>query len=402
VRTRVLLHALAPLGALAAPLAAGCGTIASPNYGQPLDGGRDGATPPPWDGAQRYEAGAPFDAGLIAPPGDDAGSTAGDAGGTAQSPGLPFDVSADEQWTWVDVPGARCGNGSPTGIGVNFTPHSDQLLIFLEGGGACWDADSCWGIIPEATNLNTGYDRAAWDTDLQRVLLPMQRGDATNPFRAMQMAYVPYCTGDVHSGDNVVTYTYFGIDHPTYFVGGRNLAIYLARLAATFPDVRHVWIAGDSAGGFGAAFNLGRVREAFPRARVDVLDDSGQPIQPDPARWRLWRAAWNLHMPADCAWCGDQVSDLVEYYLTRYRDSRFGLISYTHDAVISTFMNLSSSLFNQELMQAADQVDHGWPNAHYFLIDGSLHVGLLGASPALVTWLQQMVNDDPAWTSVRP
>ena len=46
-------------------------------------------------------------------------------------------------WTWIDVPGTSCGDGSRTGIGVN-PGDGPGLIVFLNGGGACFDHVSCF------------------------------------------------------------------------------------------------------------------------------------------------------------------------------------------------------------------------------------------------------------------
>ena len=38
----------------------------------------------------------------------------------------PFGTPA-HTWTWVDLPGMTCGDGTPTGIGVNAAPESDDV-----------------------------------------------------------------------------------------------------------------------------------------------------------------------------------------------------------------------------------------------------------------------------------
>src|SRR4051794_5674614 len=52
------------------------------------------------------------------------------------------DASADQPlttpldtWTFLPIDGAKCGNGTPTGIGVNRSTQSRDLVIMLEGGG---------------------------------------------------------------------------------------------------------------------------------------------------------------------------------------------------------------------------------------------------------------------------
>src|SRR5665213_22412 len=62
-----------------------------------------------------------------------------DAGGRDAAPTVPpLDASA-AAWTWVDVPGSACADGTATGFAINPAPApSKGTLIFLEGGGACW------------------------------------------------------------------------------------------------------------------------------------------------------------------------------------------------------------------------------------------------------------------------
>ena len=138
---------------------------------------------------------------------------------------------------WIDIPGTTCADGSPTGIGVK--PHQiarTDLLIFLEGGGACWDANSCWGLAPESVYITGGYGAAQLAADPQiPVMLPFDRGNMSNPFRNMNWVYIPYCTGDVQAGDNIITYTLAGIDHVTHHVGYRNLSIDLQHIVVLRP-----------------------------------------------------------------------------------------------------------------------------------------------------------------------
>jgi hypothetical protein len=332
-----------------------------------------------------------------------ADAAAADAGAPPTDLGPPI-VAPANQWTWVDVPGSRCANGAPTGFGINPTADPTTLLIFLQGGGACWDALTCLGPVSTSFYVGTGYDRVAFATDVLRpVMLPLQRANPGNPWRQMNMVYVPYCTGDVHAGDRVAHYNLLGREADFHHVGARNLDLFLARIRATWPAVRRVWLAGDSAGGFGVALNMDRVQRALPAARVDVVDDSGPPIEVDAARWRAWRTAWNLQLPAGCpASCGDNIGAIAEHVRATYPDHRFGLISYSHDAIISTFVGIDALTFNRRLTTVLDRMDSAWAQGRYFVVPGLLHVGFATPTPALSQWLQAMVFDDPRWASVRP
>src|SRR5215472_8194264 len=77
------------------------------------------------------------------PPARDAGVDAGqvaDAGVGSGDAGLPGTVGT---WTWIPIAGSMCASGSAAGFGVNPSGAGDDLLIYLEGGGACWNQGSC-------------------------------------------------------------------------------------------------------------------------------------------------------------------------------------------------------------------------------------------------------------------
>ncbi|MBA3502034.1 MAG: DUF4215 domain-containing protein, partial [Deltaproteobacteria bacterium] len=42
-------------------------------------------------------------------------------------------------WQYFDIPGTTCIDGTTAGFSVNFNPSSTKLVIFLEGGGACFN-----------------------------------------------------------------------------------------------------------------------------------------------------------------------------------------------------------------------------------------------------------------------
>lgn len=353
---------------------------------------------PPADEGPALDAGARLDVVTVDAPTADVARDAGYV--LPDAPRIEAPLGA---WTWVDVPGARCANGRQTGFGVNLSDDPTQLLIFLQGGGACWDATTCVGPVSTSFFVATGYGRTEFNLDVLRApMLPLQRWNPANPFRAMNAVYVPYCTGDVHAGTRVVRYRGLLGEQDFYHVGARNLDLFLQRIAVTFPRVRRVWLVGDSAGGFGSALNMDRVQRALPWSRVDVLDDSGPPVQPAGDRWSQWRAQWGVEFPVGCTTCGDDIQSVADFLRDRYPDHRFGLISYSYDAIISTFMGLDGITFHNRLTSFTDHMGHTWTNGRSFVIPGVLHVGLATSTPALQRWIQAMITDDPSWASVSP
>jgi len=357
---------------------------------------------------------------------------AGDEGAPVIDPDtFPFekgdkiDGLTEGEWKWVPFPDSSCANGTPTGIGVNLGT-SKRLLVFLEGGGACWNALTCY-TLQTASFISKPFDEEAFRTRISSVggsLL--DRGLEDNPFKDDSFVYVPYCTGDVHAGN--VEAEYDGT--PTRHVGRRNFEAFLARIVPTFEDVERVVLSGSSAGGFGAALNFWRAQYAFgPNVRVDLLDDSGPPFPASKMEYfEDWKAAWKLEeaVPPGCDACKTELANALPYYLTKYPASRFALLSYTRDNVIAQFYALSGADFEAGLLDLVT-ASFGRSNAAAFIVPGNKHtmLGNLsivtgaessapdGGTPdgddagapgvngtALSAWLSQMVGDHPEWKTV--
>jgi hypothetical protein len=303
---------------------------------------------------------------------------------------------------------AVCGNGTGTGLGVNLTTRSSRVLLFLMGGGACWDGGTCY-LLHTAANFD-GYGEAEFTSEIRDVgsLEIFDRENANNPFRDYSYVFVPYCTGDVHDGRALQFLNSSGAARATFFMGARNMEVYLRRLVPTFASAERVILAGSSAGGFGAALNWDRVQTAFGNVRVDVLDDSGPPI--DGERYATWASAWNLQFDASCTECRTSPGAAIDFYATRFATEtrRFALLSYLQDGTISGFYGYTGQEFEDALeMLTMTRIEpRSW--IHYFYIPGNDHVLLtnldtVGANgTTLRVFVHQLGPVDPAWSSVHP
>lgn len=361
---RSLLRA-APLGLLGF-LAAACGSSSSSPTG--TDSGSDAKVK-----ADASEAGthdADHDTGKT---GHDAGHDAGvDVGaggsdaGDAESMDAPFDASGykpvdggdavltqvtPETWTWVPFAGARCRDGSTTGIGINFNPASTNLVIFLEGGGACFNGLTC------STNPSkfgpadfSGRFPSASDGGTPQTGNGILDRNQANPVKDWSFVYVPYCTGDIHAGNNP-SVTVPNVPGTQAFVGYNNVDLYLQRIVPTFKTATQVLLTGISGGGFGAAANYFHVQRAFGAVPVDLIDDSG-PWMEDPylpvCIQDEVRSLWNLDstLGADCAGhCNDPYRfflDFAQYGLTKFPQRQLGLIEATDDGTITEFFGFGA------------------------------------------------------------
>jgi hypothetical protein len=313
------------------------------------------------------------------------------------------------QWTFVPFDDAFCADGSTTGIGVNPGDPGGRLVIYLMGGGACWDELTCYQV-KTASHIEGGYGPAEFQTDkgLLGAAAFFDRNDATNPFRNDSWVFVPYCTGDVHSGSNPNA-SYGG--RATKHVGFENMAAYLKRIVPTFPNPTRVILSGSSAGGFGALANWWQTQQAFGTVRVDLIDDSG-PTLPAPylaeSIEQTWRNAWNLDAatPPGCTDCVNNIDAIVGFYGAQLPGHRAALLSYTQDAVISAFFQIPGTEVELGLGAIADLMApfDVW---RHFYVTGSTHTVFFTPQVeqngvSVKAFITQMVTDDPAWATVQP
>jgi len=378
--------------------AVGCGSSGTP--GTNGDGGPDSGHP---------------DAGPSSP--DSGGVDGGGDGGLAAlfdgGPPQGAAITAPANtWTWVDFPGSACDDGSTTGVGVNISSTGSNVILYFEGGGACWDYQSCFV-------LNTAVHGPFGQTQFNGVIANFtgtifDRTLTQNPFKDFSYVYIPYCTGDVHAGNNIITYSSGGTSRTYHHVGHVNALAYLERLGPTFATPGKVVVSGSSAGGGGVMSNYAFARAYWPTTPMYFLDDSLPFFEAGAVgagEVSAWEASWNL-APLITQVCGaDCLTDLSLMYprlRSRFPADRMALLSSEQDGVISQYYFLTGPQFQTDLNALATQV-LGPAQVHTFFVNGSTHTMLYNpgsfattGSVALLTWLTQMTTDDPNWTSVGP
>ena len=218
--------------------------------------------------------------------------------GTSHSGAIPIGTGSGEappdQWSFVPFSDTSCGDPGTT-AGISFyassTANNDHLLIYFLGGGYCYDYNTCY-------NMRDGQAAPGFFGLVARLrgftggdpgyITVAQNDNAAdgNLFADWSKVLVWYCTGDFHIGNNVATYKDAnGISHTINHVGYANVQKYLSRLKATFcagsgctmPPPRQIVVAGSSAGGFGAVWNLQQIQDEFEIAdsNIQLIDDSG-------------------------------------------------------------------------------------------------------------------------------
>ena len=146
----------------------------------------------------------------------------------------------------------------------------NKLLIFEQGGGACWQGFYQCNIFAEDQEP-PAPPVGIWDFDSK-----------DNPFADYSIVYMPYCDGSVFAGDNDVPDAVFPLGF-RFHRGLRNQSAGMDLARKMFPHARRITVAGSSAGGVGAAgFAPFLVRFLYGnQVKLTVFNDAG-PVTTNP------------------------------------------------------------------------------------------------------------------------
>ncbi len=271
---------------------------------------------------------------------------------------LLIDGGNNYGWQKVELPGTKCGNGSQYKFWIHKT-QSPNLLMLFEGGGACWDYDTCSGRAGKLGAANTNGLADDYMNSLKaKYASPLVNGaDPGLPFRSRtdlvtkgwNIVYMPYCTGDVHIGNATTTYEDPTGGQPalTFYHSGYANTVAAARYAKTqFPSIQKLLVTGYSAGGTASSATYFFLRNILGPQKGYFLNDSGPiyyaPNADDnsrPLQNRI-RAAWNLdtvykELPAPFT-VEDQGS-INDMLAKVFPQDRFAYTAYSRDYNYSRF-----------------------------------------------------------------
>jgi hypothetical protein len=330
----------------------------------------------------------------------------------------------------VPIPGAVCRDGTATGIGVNLNPASDKLMIFMEGGGLCYDVVTC------ADNPSTfgalDFAAAFGPGGIEGSAGIFDRSDPLNPAATWSYVYVPYCTGDLHAGNSPDGGTSDGLVVEQQFVGYVNVGLDLQAVVPTFPSVNEVLLTGMSAGGFGAFLNYDRVQAAFGSTPVELLDDSGPPMSSTylaSCQQALTTSTFNLgptilaDCGADCPDSSDYAMAYLKHVVGKHANRAMGLLDADQDATMREFFyfgysqcsteggEMPAATYQAGLLDIRTEMA-SYPNFGLYTWDSTQHTTIQGlpgeastldnldAGIALTVWASEII--DGGVTNVGP
>lgn len=326
-----------------------------------------------------------------------------------------------------------------------------KLLVFFDGGGSCWDSNTC--VTGQVVAPEGSYVPELKDSVSTQGLF--DQNNPQNPYRDWSMVAIPYCTGDIHLGSKDQDYADFtgavtGTPGGTVTIHHRGFDNFLyvrEWLMQRFDEeggdkkrkgrkddddsVKRLLVTGSSAGAYGAVFSYPHLKQAFPKAEGYLMADAGngvvsdtlleQALRQPTARWgatnNLVHAIPGLDgifdMPPDRFAQGFYTA-LARYY----PQDRFSQYSTLFDVIQTLFYNIS---LNQNEIgvwfdfvprigpwatQMANNVEvtaAANPNYRFYIAPGCNHTVLRfnddfygtqsGQAPSFLSWFKALTKD---------
>lgn len=247
---------------------------------------------------------------------------------------------------WIPREAMKSRNGEAMGYGALLNPMSDKILIFLDGGGACFNGLTC------AFNLDSFSEEDFYQRLSSENSLLLNRDNEANQFKDWNVIFVPYATGDVHVGSNANASIANGGPQNQTMVGATNFTIILNDLSTYFDTnagLSEIVFAGSSAGGFGVLPNYFKLKETLGQnVPTTAIVDAGQIfMNADLLTSCLvenWENSWNisLSLPPDLDAVVQNnyefdIQKVYEYSSLRYPEDNFGFLSYYEDGTNTFF-----------------------------------------------------------------
>ena len=315
-----------------------------------------------------------------------------------------------------------CMNGTPYQFFVK-RGSVNKLLVYYQGGGACWDALTC--SVPVCDNSVTPGDNPQNATTGFA-----DQSDPRNPFRDWNVVFVSYCSCDVHFGDAAQDYPPH-VEHRGY----QNSRIVEKWAREHFVNPDQIFVTGSSAGAYGAWFNAPLHHLVWPASHFQVLADAGNGVittdflQNEFTHWDFRKNIPNT-IPGviESIDNGTGIVGYTEAVTSFFPQTRwahyasafdggtggqtgfYNIMLHDNDPLAALTWWEGSCAFNAKMREQALETAAAVPsNYRYYIGTGSRHTmwgsdkvytDTTGGVPPLVDWVNGMLDGSPAWTNV--
>ncbi len=279
--------------------------------------------------------------------------------------------------TFDPASGPMCLRGEPFRASTRNTGSRD-LVVFLQGGGACWD-DFCLAV----TSAPAGVPAVdVLNTDLPE-----------NPLSDWNITYLPYCDASLFIGNK--DHDDDGDGAPDRFHRGlANLSAALDMAAEQFPAPERVLLVGSSGGGFGVLLATPIVRAIYPDAALSIFTDSAVGVArggSDPAFVAHLMEQWGAEpfLPPSCGRAcieDGHMTRVVAENLQLDPSLRMAVFTAWYDLIIGdVFLKMPPADFAAAIDRETGSLHTEFPDRYRrFIIDGRMHTTLLGDPTGII------------------
>ncbi len=311
------------------------------------------------------------------------------------------DCSANQcaQPTWQVITvenGPVCAHGTP----FSFFYHQGgpDLLVYFEGGGACWSQATC----QEGSSWYKAYAVPDPDYYFWYFKGVFDFAQEENPFRDYTMVFIPNCSGDAYIGSVDSDY---GDGVVIHHQGFANMQAVLSFLKTAVPQPDSVFVTGCSAGSFGSAVSTPYFIQQYPDARLTHLGDSLGGLFYDATDLEgFWNAQaslpdWIPDLPSASAFrTADYYIAMAQYY----PDIHFAQYNSQYDQIQSLY-SIIPFTFAPHVNDVMQRISAAAPNFSYFVAGGNEHCVLQFdrlyqyrvGDQRMVDWLRDLAQGVP-------
>ncbi len=302
-----------------------------------------------------------------------------------------------------------CAFGVPGGYRFFVQPGDPaKLLLFHDGGGACWESNTCAS--PLVSNTPT-FDPTISESPGSLALAGgvLDANNDANPFKSWTKVYIPYCTGDVGWGNKTTIYqTQLGplpVNHRGY-ANVRAVLRWMENAYANQSAPSKVVVSGASAGAYAASGTLfPELAKALPAStRTYVIADSGNGVVTDSflssaaQNWGIGGTLPPYLLPVLAQGAQGLPVRFYGELTRRFRATRFGQYQNAYDSIQTVVYNtmkysddpsrwtdlqflLPSLIEWTANTRLATNLSALAPNYRYYTAAGSEHVVLVSIPP---------------------
>lgn len=290
---------------------------------------------------------------------------------------------------------------------------NDKLVVYFNGGGACWDDATC---VASLALAGVPDARPSYNPSILQANSPEGAGgifdddNNKNPFKNWSKVFIPYCSGDLHVGSNEVTYTdvdgsitgfpsapvtvkHHGFDNfmavrewlKNNLHDGKGKGKKTKGKKGKGKKIKDLLVTGSSAGGYGATLNFPYLQSAFPNARTAMFADSSQVILTEGFIQDVFSFGKNWNLEQTLAPGFSDVlgaynafgfnTQIFDFLTQAYPETRFAQYTTEFDAVQVQFLKIMDQLDkgnNNPLTWGLTEADFMYFGQWNFIMESSL------------------------------